>query len=48
VMYAIATQLFGVESSNPKERSWIVAIFFLALSLLLLSRSLQPVSYLPR
>jgi hypothetical protein len=39
-LYVASTKLFGLKLSNPKEISWIVAIFFLALSLLLPSRLL--------
>jgi hypothetical protein len=47
-LYVVTTKSFGLKFSNPKETSWIVAIFFLALSLLLPSRLLLPVFYLPR
>jgi hypothetical protein len=47
-LYVVTTKSFGLKFSNPKETSWIVAIFLLPLSLLLPSRLLLPVFYLPR
>jgi hypothetical protein len=44
----LTTKLFGLKFSNPKETSWIVGIFFLALSPLLPSRLLVLVIYLLR
>jgi hypothetical protein len=42
----VTTKLFGLALPNLKESSWIVVIFFLALSLLQPSRSLLLVNLL--
>jgi hypothetical protein len=47
-LYVVTTKLFGLSLSDPKEASWIVVVFFLALSLFLPSRLLLLVIYLLR